>query len=375
MTDVQANLELLRRVCADPRAQLDRYLSEGRQVVGCFPVYTPEELVHASGLIPFGIWGAQTQLREAKRYLPAFACSVMQTSLELGLRGSYRGLSAVLIPALCDTFRCVSQDWRFGVKDIPVIPVVYPQNRSHPASVEFLISEYETVLAKLSTLTGCTMTESTLCHSIEIYNKHNSVMRAFTRVSNDHLDVITPEIRHNVMKSAFFFEKEEHTVIMQELVEGLSALPPYLFDGKRVVLTGIMAEPEPLLALLRENHMAVSADDLAQESRQYRTDIPTKGGGGLRRLAAQWITRSGCSLAHEDSPTRSHLLEELCRTSGASGVISCMMKFCDPEEYDYPTYERTLKAQGIPTLLLEIDLLNTSYEQARTRIQTFADII
>ena len=71
----------------------------------------------------------------------------MQANLELGLKGAYEGLSAVVIPAICDTLRCMTQNWRFGVTSIPMIPIVYPQNRTSPASVDYLISEFESVLA------------------------------------------------------------------------------------------------------------------------------------------------------------------------------------------------------------------------------------
>ena len=76
MADLHTRLAELAHASADPRAQLDRYLAQGKKVVGCFPVYTPEELVHASGMIPMGLWGAQTELKHAKRYLPAFACPI-----------------------------------------------------------------------------------------------------------------------------------------------------------------------------------------------------------------------------------------------------------------------------------------------------------
>lgn len=375
MADSMKVIEILHEAVVNPRARMEHYLSQGKKVVGCFAVYTPEELVHASGMIPFGIWGAQTELKKAKGYLPAFACSIMQTSLELGLRGSYRGLSAVIIPTLCDTFRCITQDWRFGIENIPMIPIVYPQNRAIPDSVDFLISEYEGVLTKLSTITGQTMSEAALERTIKIYNEHNTVMRTFAEVANDHLDIITPAIRHEVFKSAFFFEKAEHTTLMRELIEGLRSLPVYPFRGKRIILTGIMAEPKELLYLFQENGMAVVADDLAQESRQYRTDIPDTGGNAIRRLALQWINRYGCSLAHSNHFERGDLLIDLCNKSEASGVVACMMKFCDPEEYDFPTYKAQLAQKNIPTLFLEIDLLNTSYEQARTRIETYAEML
>lgn len=375
MADLNALLRQLEQAAAHPRARLDHYLSQGKQVVGCFPVYTPEELVHASGLIPMGLWGAQTELKHVKRFLPAFACPIMQSTLELGLRGSYKGLSAVLIPTLCDTFRCVSQDWRFGVTEIPMIPVTQPQNRVFEGSVDFLISEYEAVLSKLSTVTGQKMTDESLERTIQIYNRHNALMRSFAAVANDHLDVITPSVRHAVMKSAFFYEKEEHNKLMEELLDQLSALPKYQFTGKRILLSGITAEPGELLDLLAKNNMAVVGDDLAQESRQYRTDIPEKGGSPIRRLAMQWNAREGCCLAHEDFKKRGEMLVDIAKDTGAAGVVYCQMKFCDPEEYDYPICARTLRGAGIQVLQIEIDQQNTSYEQARTRIQTFAEMI
>jgi benzoyl-CoA reductase/2-hydroxyglutaryl-CoA dehydratase subunit BcrC/BadD/HgdB len=69
------------------------------------------------------------------------------------------------------------------------------------------------------------------------------------------------------------------------------------------------------------------------------------------------------------------MLTELCKRTGADGVISCMMKFCDPEEYDQPYYEKDLRSAGIPCLTVEIDQQNTSYEQVRTKIQTFREML
>lgn len=375
MADLHTNIECLKNACKNPRAQLDKYLAAGKKVIGCFEPYTPEELVHASGMIPMGLWGGHTELKLVKSYLPAFACPIMQANLEFGLNGTYKGISGVIIPAICDTLRCMTQNWRFGVPDIPMIPIVYPQNRTSPASTDYLISEYENVLVMLATTTGQMMTEKALCRSIEIYNEHNAVMREFSALAVKHLDVITPAVRHAVMKSAFFFEKSEHTAIVKEINEALKALPDYKFTGKKVILTGITGEPEEFLEILEANNIAVVGDDLAQESRQIRTDTPLSGGGGLKRLALQWKDRTCCSLIHEIGKPRGALLIELCKENDADGVINCLMKFCDPEEYDQPWFEGDLKKAGYPCLTVEVDPLNTSFEQLRTRIQTFAEML
>lgn len=374
MADLNKNIARLKEACANPRVQLDYYLSQGKKVIGCFPAYTPEELVHASGMVPIGLWGGYTEIKLAKSYLPAFACPIMQSNMEFGLRGTYNGISGVLIPALCDTLRCMTQNWRFGVSSIPMIPLVYPQNRTSPASVEYLISEYETVLTMLATITGQMMSEKALAESIEIYNRHNATMRKFAQVANNHLDIITPSVRHVIMKSAFFYEKSEHTAIVEEITAALERLPVYTFNGKKVVLTGITCAPDALLEILEENKIAVVADDLAQESRQYRTDTPA-GGGGLKRLAMQWMNRTGCSLIHEFGKPRGKLLTSLCQQNNADGVLNCLMKFCDPEEYDQPYFVADLKKANLPCLTIEIDTQNTSYEQMRTRIQAFAETL
>lgn len=375
MADWNASLERLQKACDNPKAQLDYYLSQGKQVVGCFAPYAPEELVHACGMIPMGLWGGHVDLKLAKSYLPAFACPIMQSNMELGLMGAYQGLSAVIIPAMCDTLRCMTQNWRFGVKDIPMIPIVYPQNRTSPASVDYLISEFETVLTMLYTITGHMMSENALCKTIDIYNAHNQVMREFDQIANRHLDLVTPDVRHTVHKSAFFFEKEEHTALVRELIQAMNALPEHQWTGKKVILAGITCEPKALLDIFQDNHIAVVANDLAQESRQYRTDIPQRGGGGLKRLALQWNNRHGCSLIHELGKPRGAMLVEMCKETGAQGVVTCMMKFCDPEEYDQPYYERVLHQAGIPCVTIDIDQQNTSYEQIRTRIESFSEMI
>ena len=110
MADLHTNIECLKNACKNPRAQLDKYLAAGKKVIGCFEPYTPEELVHASGMIPMGLWGGHTELKLVKSYLPAFACPIMQANLEFGLNGTYKGISGVIIPAICDTLRCMTQN-------------------------------------------------------------------------------------------------------------------------------------------------------------------------------------------------------------------------------------------------------------------------
>ena len=367
-------LQELDTIVAQPKTMLAKYLEAGKKVVGCFPIYTPEELVHAAGMIPMGLWGGQVTPTVAGRYAPIFTCSIMRSCLELGMLGKYEGLSAAMMPMLCDTFRGMSAAWRAGVNDIPLISFIHPQNRTDPASEEFLAAEYGEVKKKLENIAGCEISTESLHATFRIYNAHNAVMREFTKVANDHLDIITPEVRHAVMKSSHFMEKSEHTVIVKKIIAALNELPVHQWQGKRVILTGITAEPNDLLKIFAENKIAVVGDDLAQESRQFRTDIP-ESGEPLERLAKQWLDRKACSVVHEINSTRGKLIVDLVKKNKANGVVVCLMKFCDVEEYDYPMIVKEAEDAGILTLCIDIDQSTSNDEQTRTKIQSFAEMV
>ena len=95
MNEVKNLLDAFVAVCADPRAQLDAARANGKKCVGVLPYFCPEELVYAAGMLPFGLWGAEMQANESKRYFPAVICSLLHTALDLGLRGALNGLFAV----------------------------------------------------------------------------------------------------------------------------------------------------------------------------------------------------------------------------------------------------------------------------------------
>ena len=65
----------------------------------------------------------------------------------------------------------------------------------------------------------------------------------------------------------------------------------------------------------------------------------------------------------------------MCQETGAQGVLTGLMKFCDPEEYDLPFLEEDLRRVGIQCVTVSIDQQSGSVEQLRTRIQSFAELL
>ncbi|MDL2209631.1 2-hydroxyacyl-CoA dehydratase family protein [Desulfovibrio sp. OttesenSCG-928-O18] len=373
MADLQILLNDLGEAASHPGKMLQKHLAAGKKVVGCFPLYSPEELVFAAGMVPMGLWGGQVNPAHAGKYNPIFTCSVMRSCLEYGMTGVYKGVSAVLMPMLCDTFRGMSAGWRFGVKDIELVAFIHPQNRTDSGALEFMAEEYKTVRERLEKIAGAKITDDAVTKAIEVYNEHSAVMMEFAKVANDHLDVITPVVRHHVYKSAHFMPKDEHTKAVKAVIDELKKLPKFEWKGKKVILSGLMGEPDTLLSIFSENNIAVTGDDLAQESRQYRTPIPA-GKDPMERLAKQWLDRKACSTVHEVDTSRATMLVDMAKETGASGIALCLMRFCDVEEYEYPLIQAASDKAGLHCLCLEIDQSTMDNEQSRTKIQSFAEM-
>ena len=367
-------LEKFDYVANHPKEMLEEYKKNGEKVVGTLPVYTPGELVHAAGMIPMGIWGGKVEIDKAKQYFPAFACSIMQSILEFGLRGKYNDLEAVIIPCMCDTLICMTQNWKSGVT-VPMIPFVHPQNRKIQAGVDYLVSEYELVAQKLEAISGIKITEERLSDSIEIFNDNKAALREFVNLAPDYLNTITPYVRNTVIKSGFFMKKEEHTLLVRELNACLKSMPKEKFNGKKVLVTGIILDEKEILDIFEENNLAIAYDNTAQESRQFMYDVPEEGKNAMERLARWWSIVEGCTLAYDPMKLRGKMIIDNVNKMGIDGVVYALMKFCDPEEYDYPIVKKDLEDAGIPHLYIEVEQNATTIEQIRTRIQTFAEIL
>ena len=362
-------------IADNPRKAMDDYKKEpGKDAVGIMPVYCPEEIVHAAGYLPIGMWGAQKkQISKARTYLPPFACSIMQSVMELQLEGVYDDLEAVIFSVPCDTLKCMSQKWN---RPVPAIVFTHPQNRkiAKDAANVFAREEFNIVKEKLEDILDVHISNKAIKNSIAVYNENRAACREFSDVAAEYAAVVTPSDRHAVIKARWFMEKSRHTALVKELIAALKAEPAPEFKGKKIIVTGIQVEPYDVLDIFQENGFAIVADALAQETRNFRQDVPDDD-DALMALARAWNEFDGCSLATDVNKPKGQMIIDAVKKYGADAVVVCMMKFCDPEEFDYPILLQEFEAAGVKNLYIEVDQESTAFEQVKTRIQTFAEIL
>ncbi|MBN7772973.1 2-hydroxyacyl-CoA dehydratase subunit D [Clostridium aminobutyricum] len=352
----------------------DTIKNTGKPMVGCFPIHTPEEIIYAAGAIPIGMWGGNTELQLADKYLQSFCCSIMRSNMEYGMKGTYSMLKGIILPTFCDTLKCVCENWKVAVPQIPIIPIVYPQNRTLDCGFEYLVNEFNRVKGEVEKLLEIQLSDDKLEKAFDLYEDYRDTMRMFTEVAADHPEIIGARTRHLIIKAGQFLDKASYKEDMKAIIEGLKQEPIKKFKGIKVIPTGLIAEPVEILEIFEENHIAFVGDDLAQESRQWRTPS-RKEGSVFEKMAYRMADQRGDTFLYEEQKTRGQMLIDMKKEKKADAIVVFMMKFCDPEEFDYPIYKAEIEAAGIPMLYLEIDQQITSFEQIRTRVQSFTEML
>ena len=364
-------LKHFHEVATSPRAQMDKYMQEGKKIVLTAPVYTPEEIVHSMGFVPMGAWGADIELNRSKEYCPAFLCSVVQSILELGITGVYKGASALIVPSLCDTLKSLGENWKYAVKDILFIPMTYPQNRKPDYGIKYTKAGYERVIKDLEGLGG-KFDDAELAKSNKIYNEHNAAMRNLDAELAKHPEITSAQ-RSDIFKSAFFMLKEEHTKLVNEFLDELRKNPAGE-EKLKIVTSGILADAPQLNQIIDETGFHIVADDVAAQSRQYRTDVP-EGDEALQSLAVKFANMDNCSVLYNVEKPRVQWMVDVAKERGAKGVLVIMTKFCDPEEFDYVPIKKACEANGLSCVLIEVDRQMDQFEQIRTNLETFRDML
>ncbi|HXV81958.1 MAG TPA: 2-hydroxyacyl-CoA dehydratase family protein, partial [Candidatus Binatia bacterium] len=145
----------------------------GKKLVGCYPVYTPVELIHAAGMLPVGVIGAGNRLEiaHADSRFQSFICSIVKSTLELGLTDRLKFLDGIVFHSICDPARNLASVFTRNFPDLMVEYIHFPQNMTSPHTIDYLMAEYKRLSVSYEQLSGKKITDDGLSQSIALYNR------------------------------------------------------------------------------------------------------------------------------------------------------------------------------------------------------------
>ncbi|HWV38561.1 MAG TPA: 2-hydroxyacyl-CoA dehydratase [Vulgatibacter sp.] len=343
---------------------------------GHFPVYFPEEIVHAAGLLPVNVLGGgnKLELRHADAHMGSFICSICRSTAELGLAGALEGLTGFVTHPICDAAKHLGGIWARNFPEQLAQILYLPQNPNTPGAVRFTAAEYQRLRGDVERKIGRTIDDAALSRSIRIYNLNRSLLRELYEIRRTEPWKIGCTEAYLLVRARTRMPAEEHNRMLEEALAAIRGRKGAAQDKPRVVFVGGFCEQPPLEVLEAvDDTCYVVDDDLLVGLRWLTADVPEEG-DPIWALAESFVERSAASpVQHDERKTKEGYLMDMVRTSRADAVIVTAAKFCEPGLDEQVAWSKHLDTVGVRHLVLEFEEKMTSFEQMTMQLETFAE--
>ena len=344
-------------------------------VVGYMCSYAPEEIIWASGALPFRLMGTKNDIDRADAHLQSYCCSLVRGSLEDALSGRLDFLDGMVFPHTCDSIQRLSDIWRINVKNRFHADIVLPAKLDTGSASDYLTATFGKLTKDLETWLGRSITGKMLEEAAELYNEIRSDLNALYLLRQAQPGLIAGSDFHAIVQASMWMDRRAFQKILSGIVACLTEQATAdSYQGKRIVLSGGVCNVPDIYPVIEAAGAAVVGEDVCTGDRFFQGDIRMQG-EMVENIARRYIDRIVCPAKHQGLFSRGNHLIRKVRETRADGVVFLFLKFCDPHGFDYPYLKEMLDQEGIPSMLFEFEDRNLSEGQLKTRCEAFIEII
>lgn len=347
----------------------------GGKVIGCFPMYVPEEIISAADMLPVTLLGSDNKISFADEYLQPSVCHLARGNLGLALKGELNFLDGIIFPDICDVTKNLPDIWRRHCL-LPLHHTLLVQGKLDSiSSRNYLIRQFNQLKYRLEEITGIRIGEHSLRKSISLHNQNRELLNKLYQIRRVNPGFLRIRDVAKVVMASMLMPKEEHNRILNQLLKELSVVTKPSENGIKVVLSGQLCD-EPaweIFDLMEELGIMVADDDLYVGRRYFATKV-REDIDPVEALAEHYIQDIPCPTKHYQADNWARYLVDLVHEADAKAVIILMLKFCEVHAFDYPWLKNRLESESIPHLLIEVEP-PLSLGRLRTSLEAFSDTL
>jgi len=353
--------------------EIGSYLPKGRQPIGFFCPYVPEELIYAAGGHPFRLMGTPIKISHAQAHLPPYCCHLVKSSLESLLQEELNFLKGVVFTHSCDSMLGLSDIWALQ-KPSPIhfnlmIPSHFDSQQSHV----YLKAEVQRFKDFLDSHIG-KITPQNLKVSIQLFNRiRESLKETYQRRRRD-ASQLPGKAFAQIIRAGYLMDRPRYLELLKELLGALEEKSDGNKDRVPIYVTGNMTHSDTWFSLIEEAGALIVQDDLCSGARTFRLAV-REDLDPIEALTERYFNSYFCPTKYMGAQAHLESLLKDVQDSGAKGVIFLLYKYCEAHFFDYPDLKLALESKGIPTLLLEVEDPSYSIGQLKIRIQAFVEML
>jgi benzoyl-CoA reductase/2-hydroxyglutaryl-CoA dehydratase subunit BcrC/BadD/HgdB len=348
---------------------LKTFKDGGGQIAAVLPIHYSRSLLRAFNILPVEVWGPpRVASGQAAAHLQTYVCSICHNVLSFLQQGGLDVADLIIVPHACDSLQGLGSVLLDYIKPTqPVIPVYIPRDKRQ-SDLEFLAAEFKAIYEQLVEITGREPGEVDLSASIDREEKADDYLLKLHQ-RNRFIPLTNADI-YQIIRSREYLPAEEFIRIADG---ALAQQQETIRSGIPILIEGIVPEPMDILETLTELGAAVVGDDLASSGR--RVYPRSNRGNPFERMAERILQAPPDPTRGSPLSERLDYLLNMAQRTGAKGVVFYIVKFCEPELFDIPILRQELKAFGLATIAIEVDLNTRLSQQIRTRLGAFLEMI
>jgi bzd-type benzoyl-CoA reductase N subunit len=356
--------------------QVLEHKHQGKKVFGWLCTYVPEEIIHAAGALPIRITGysKEMELEDGTAYLYINSCSFSRSCLQLGLKGEYDFLDGVAGGSTCDGARRLFDLWRNYI-DTPFYHVLTVPRKYTQSAHDLYYKQVLQFKVHLEEFLGIQITDESLYRSIGIYNESRALLRRLYDLRKQDTPPITGTETMEVLNACFRMPKELFNEWLRSLLDGLDVSDNASKSRARLMLVGSAITNPELIESIEDLGGLIVTDELCTGTRYWSDPVVLDNKSTpVEAISRRYLNNFPCARMFP-SDERFNRILDLARDFRVDGVISQIIRYCVPYAHDLPLLTERLKANGIPTLALDVEYGTSGSGQIRTRVQAFLEML
>jgi benzoyl-CoA reductase/2-hydroxyglutaryl-CoA dehydratase subunit BcrC/BadD/HgdB len=341
--------------------------------LGWLSIHTPEEIIHAAGIIPFRITGDRGHdTTGAGALLGNNYCSYVLSALSEAIDHVYDFADGVVFLDACDMRKRVAEVWARRMSSQTHYFLEFPKENS-PAAKDYFKLQLSGLIGRLQSDFNCNISDTALHEAIGFFNTSRRLLQDLYALRKPDVPLISAQDAIAIVKASVSGLKEEFNQALADLLADLKTQKALPIKRPRVLLCGSYFDNEPIVEAVQMYGANLVCEDISYGVK-YFEGLIDENSDPLDAIADYYLDKNTCARSLDTDRRIDHLLK-LVREYNINAIIYYSLKFCDTNLMDYPYVRHRLLLNGIPVLLIEAEKDISNIENIKTRIQTFLDTI
>lgn len=350
----------------------DCLISEKEKKIGWLCTYTPEEIIYAAGFQPVRLSAKGNPIKKADACLHNNLCPFVRSVLDDALDSSLGHFDGIIFANSCDAMRRLYDAWQLFVK-ADFTYILGPPKAVSSYSIAYYADQLRGLARRLEEHYGVTITNEALWESIKIFNQTRTLIQDLSSRYKSN-SPLPGEDMFTIMQMATRCDRRKFNQKLSSYLEQPpQEMPTRRNTMPRVLLAGCIIDQVDFIRVIEGVGAQLVVNELCTGIRHFE-NLVEEDSDPFVALSSRYLNRAPCARM-VNLEWRLNYLVQLAKDYRVDGVIYHILKFCDHYMWDLPHTTTEFEENGLPVLSVESEYTKESFEQLKTRVQAFVELL